>query len=252
MFCIHFNLIAVPTSVETLCLYVEFLTGSLAAYTSIQHYLSGVRTLHLRLGSPFPSIPSDRYLLDLVLEGIQQTRTHVPQQAVPVSPSILRKMFNFLDVSKPVDAVFTSLFLFAFFPLARKSNIIADLVTRKGCQVLRLDVCPSADGLLVIFRWTKTIQDNSQVLHIPLVAIPGSLLCPVQAYLNMVRLVPAPSTHPAFVLPSSKCVRAVSYAEMMLVLRTYITLGVSWVAVSGCLWFSAVTHYWRLPIHLPW
>ena len=148
------------------------------------------------LGSPLPSIYSDHSLLDLVLKRIQGTRTHVPRQAAPVSPSILSQMCNFLDISKPVDAVFWSSFLFNLFTLARKSNLLADLVIRKGRQVLQGDVCPFADGLLVIFRWTKTLQDDSRALHISLVAIPGSLLCPVQAYLNMVRLVPASSTHP--------------------------------------------------------
>ena len=224
MFCIYFNLRPIPTSVETLCLYVEFLARSLAAYTSIQNYLSGVRTLHLRLGSPFPSIPSERYLLDLGLKGIQRTRIHIPHQAAPVSPSILLGIFNLLDVSKPVDAVFWSLFLFAFFTLARKSNLVADLVTRRGRQVLRKDVSPSADGLLVIFYWTKTLQDRSRALHIPLVSIPGSPLCPVQAYLNMIRLVPAAPSKPAFVLPTSKSVRAVSYADFMLVLRKLVAL----------------------------
>ena len=149
---------------------------------------------------------------------------NIPHQAAPVSPSILLEIFNLLDVSKPVDAVFWSLFLFAFFTLARKSNLVADLVTRRGRQVLRRDVSPSADGLLVIFYWTKTLQDRSRALHIPLVSIPGSPLCPVQAYLNMICLVPAAPSKPAFVLPTSKSVRAVSYADFMLVLRKLVAL----------------------------
>jgi hypothetical protein len=45
---------------------------------------------------------------------------------------------------------------------------------------------------------SKTIQFGERLLIIPIVAIPGSSLCPVKAYLNMVKLVPAVNDAPAY------------------------------------------------------
>ena len=126
---------------------------------------------------------------------------------------------SLLDVSKPVDAVFSALFLFAFFTLARKYNLVADVVCGRGRQILCRDVCYSRGGLLVVFHWTKTIQDRSRTLSIPLVSIPGPPLCPLHVYCHMLRLVPALSSNLAFVLPTSSSLRAVTYADFMLVLR---------------------------------
>ena len=219
MFCIYFNFPILPSSTNVMCLYVQFLARSMTAFNSIQNYVSGVRSLHLRLGLPFPSSPTERFLLDTVLRGLHGSNVHTTEQAAPMTPHILRAMYELLDVSKPVDAVFWALFLFAFFTLARKSNLVADVVCGRGRQIIRRDVCYSSGGLLVVFHWTKTIQDRSRTLSIPLVSIPGSPLCPVHAYCHMLRLVPALSSNPAFVLPTSSSLRAVTYADFMRVLR---------------------------------
>jgi hypothetical protein len=42
--------------------------------------------------------------------------------------------------------------------------------------------------LIFHIKWSKTIQYGERKLKIPVTAIPGSLLCPVRAYLNMIDL----------------------------------------------------------------
>ena len=58
-------------------------------------------------------------------------------------------------------------------------------------NLTRGDVAVTSHGLLVTFKCTKTIQFGERRLHIPLLRIVDSLLCPVSAYLRMIRLVPA-------------------------------------------------------------
>ena len=59
----------------------------------------------------------------------------------------------------------------------------------------RGDVVVTSHGLLVTFKCTKTIQFGERLLHIPLLRINDSLLCPVSAYLCMLCLVPARRSH---------------------------------------------------------
>ncbi|XP_006820540.1 uncharacterized protein LOC102804827 [Saccoglossus kowalevskii] len=58
-------------------------------------------------------------------------------------------------------------------------------------------------GLIIRITCFKTIQFGERVLHIPILAILGSALCPVSAYKQMVDMLPAPSEAPLFLAPSS-------------------------------------------------
>ena len=58
--------------------------------------------------------------------------------------------------------------------------------------------------------------------RIPDAAIPGSLLCPVRAYLNMTDLPPAPTYSPAFVFMKHKKLAPVTYPLFQSTLRKFI------------------------------
>jgi len=56
----------------------------------------------------------------------------------------------------------------------------------------------SESCLVVVLGHTKTIQDGSRVLQIPLAAIPNSPVCPVTAVVRMNSLVPYLPNQSAF------------------------------------------------------
>ena len=76
------------------------------------------------------------------------------------------------------------------------------------------------NGILVItFRYSKTIQFGGRLLHIPLLEIPDSILCPVTAFQNMFSKVTIKSDEPLFSLPSKKCI---FYREFQLKIKELI------------------------------
>ena len=52
-------------------------------------------------------------------------------------------------------------------------------------QLTRGKVFINKGVAIVAFEWTKTIQSGERRLKIPLVNIPCSVLCPVNAYIRM-------------------------------------------------------------------
>ena len=68
----------------------------------------------------------------------------------------------------------------------------------------RGDIFTAEGGLLVLFKWTNTIQCNECRLLLPLVPIKGGPLCPVAMFQRMCELVPAPSNVPAFIFDFSR------------------------------------------------
>ena len=82
-----------------------------------------------------------------------------------------------------------SLCTMAFFTMARKSNLVASKLGDRR-QVQRWHIQGFGCGLLVLFKWSKTIQFHQRRVVVPVAQIENSVLCPVKAYSNMVAHIP--------------------------------------------------------------
>ena len=216
MFCIYFNFTILPASVECLCLYAQFLSRSLKAVDSVRNYMSGVSTLHLLCEVEY--LGKNNIELRLLLRGIARNKPHLVKQAAPLSPHILVKLFPFFDFSKAYDCTMWALLLIAFFTMSRKSNLVVTGAEKfnGSKQLSRSDVLVGDNGLLVTFKWSKTNQFGKRAHVIPIVAIPGSPLCPLQAYSAMLQLCPGCPTDPAFfqVTPGRAIKKPITYAQL--------------------------------------
>lgn len=211
LFCTYFKLPPLPTSVNILCLYGEFLSRSFKSVSSIQNYISGVKTLHLILGFDFPS--EDWFSVKLLYRGLARQNPHLPHRSLPITPDILLKMYPHLDLSDPLDATYWCSFLFAFFLMVRKSNLVPDSTKTFDSQkqLCRKNIRVFENYLIVYIHWSKTIQFGDRKLDIPLVKIKDSPLCPYNAFTHMCTLVPAGEDDPAFLLPNKKDVTVLTY-----------------------------------------
>ena len=201
LFCSYFKLRSLPASLDTLCLYVQFLSRTLTP-PSIRNYLSGVKLYHLFSGQEYQF--SKEFVLSLALRGISRTALHTPCRAPPVTPDLLLRISRTLDhINDPFECTIFCAFLFTFFLMARVANIVPKSSKKfdPARDLTRGDVLVGPHGLIITFKCTKTIQFGERRLHIPLLSIPDSPLCPVSAYARMVKLVPASSQHPLFVVP---------------------------------------------------
>jgi hypothetical protein len=181
MFCKYFQINPIPTTVQVLCFYAQFLSRSFKSVNSIKNYLSGVKLLHLYLDDDYPKF--DEFQLKLTLKGLARMNPHCPKQALPITPQILLRIFELLDILKPYDATFWCLFLHAFFLMFRKSNLVPNSVKqfdeRKQLCTQNIKYDRSKGMLIFDICWSRTIQCGEKTLYMPLVEIPNSSLCPV-------------------------------------------------------------------------
>ena len=223
-----------PISSVDLCLFIQFLSRSLKSQQSIVNYVHGLKTLHKFLDISFP--PLSTLAVRLTLKGVSKKLCHVPHQASPITPALLIRLHSVLDVSRPLHCVYWTLFLFMFYLFARKSQFIPTSINAAevGQLVQRQHVTRCASGLLVSFRWTKTRQAGGAPLVIPLVPVHNSPLCPVQAYNNMCRLVPAAPVSPLFILPPSHGVVPIVFSAFHKVLHLCLSvLGIDHIGFSS-------------------
>lgn len=220
-FTLKFNLVSLPASLQTICLYCQFLSRSMTP-PSVRNYLSGVKLLHLMLGFEFPDLSAHEF--KLTLRGIERLAQHRPHRAPPITPDLLSTLVSCGVDFDPSDVTFSCAFLFAFFLFARISNPVPESSQASHVQeykrICRGHVVPTHYGLCVKFTWSKTVQFGQRVFELPLVRVPHSPLCPVRMFYLMCELVPAPDSAPLFVLPSrSGRLRPVLKSQFVSVMR---------------------------------
>ena len=92
-------------------------------------------------------------------------------------------------------------------------------------HLTRGDVAVTSHGLLVTFKCTKTIQFGERL---PLLRIHDSPLCPVSAYLRMIRVVPARRSCPVFLIFGPKGLVPLTKRTFVSAFRSYlVTAGIS-------------------------
>lgn len=199
LFCEHFGIEPLPTTTNTLIRFAQFLSRSFKSTASISNYLSGVKTMHLYLDLVCPDLSC--YEIKLVLKGLARSNPHTPHQAQPITPSMLLEFHGYLLMDSAFDCSFWCLCLFAFFLMARKSNLVPmankALIDKNILRRGQVEVCVS--HLTVTVNWSKTIQFGERQLFIPLCAIKDSIFCPVSAYNLMCSLIPGDENTPVFV-----------------------------------------------------
>ena len=202
----------------------------------------------------------NNFLINLGLRGIARLKPYCIKQAYATTPEHLIQMSTFLDLIDPSDSVYWCLFLFAFFLFARKSNLVP--TTRKDYKqkkfLLRKDVKPGLDHLIVCMRCSKTIQFGERILETPLIAIPGSVLCSISAYKCMCRNVNAKKDDPLFTLPNKSYITYTKFQSKLRQLISSLNLDPKCFSLhsfrrGGCSFaFKANCHSELVQLHGDW
>jgi hypothetical protein len=170
------------------------LSRTIKSAQSIRNYINGVKVLFLLLGLDIEKFSS--YVLKLTFRGLDRKLQHLSRQTLPNTLDILDKLYDHMNFNSSIGVTYWCLFLFAFFLLSRKSNLVPDSVKKfdSSRQLCRGDMTVCSIYLIVRFKWTKTIQFGNRVLSIPLLTFPVSNFCPVQAFKAMCSMHPCLSS----------------------------------------------------------
>lgn len=189
-FCTHYNFRYVDPDPSTLCMYAEFLARSFSSPRAIRNYISGVRIFHKYLSIECAALQS--FELDLILRALDLTMDHIPNQRIPLDQHMLNCICEVCDTLPDIGHVLKVAFLFGFYGFLRQSNLAPRTAQsfdprRHTC---RGDIMIRPPGLVILIKWSKTLQRGENAHLIPLPKIPGSPLCPNQAYIDMLSVCP--------------------------------------------------------------
>lgn len=218
-----------PVSIDTICLYAQYLSNTMKAPQTVQNYVNGVRVLHVLHDKSIDAFHCPD--LKLTLRGVSRIKLHQPKQAQPITLEMLFAMAKHVDKTKCIEVVAWAAILTAFFCLLRKSNYVVDTEFDPRKQLCREDISVGDSCMLVTIKWSKTIQFAQRALKIPVLAIPGSPICPVLAYTLMSRKVKAGPKDPAFCTPKGKRFAPLKYTTLQSILKNLVHKA-GWVATA--------------------
>jgi len=212
-FCEHYGVRnRFPASIQLLVAYMAWLCRTIRSQDTVRNYVHGLKVLHSLQGMDVSNFTN--LTVTLALRGVDRRLRYTPRRAQPITPGMLTRMMERLDPESPTDATFRALFLLSFYLFLRKSSTVSNSV--KGFdaskQLVRGD-CKRKRGILFVYsKWSKTNQFGKRSHGVPLLPLANSPLCPVAAYDNMCRLVPAADTDPAFCTVVDGVRKPITYA----------------------------------------
>ena len=118
-FTIFFGLCFLPARTEDIIPFLELMALS-SGYDHIKAVLGSIGFLHKNLGLSFQS---DSFQIKITLQALKRRLARAPNQALPIAPKHLLKMYKFIDISNPQDLALWCAFLVGFFGLLRKKSI---------------------------------------------------------------------------------------------------------------------------------
>ena len=170
---------------------------------------NGVKCLHM--ANYLSAIKTQFLLCGLDVACFTDVRLKFYQKAIQRQTPLNIKLNKIIDITtlKLIDdqcnytymgQVFKALYLLSFYSFLHLSNLVPRAVAKVSPlkHIARGDVIFRPNKLVILVKWSKTMQLNNQVKLITIPALPGSPLCPVTAISNLLCITPKGANLPLF------------------------------------------------------
>ena len=172
-----------------ICWYLEHLADRGLASTTISNHLSALRTYFSMAGIQAATLYS-RQVVN-AMRAISITLRHISQPALAITPETITKVLAHITaLPQPNQLRLAITWMFTGF--LRQSNVAPKSVAAfdPSRHFTRGDVHLKQDSVLLNLKWSKTMQKSHSPSTILLEALPGSPLCPVEAYRQLLKAAP--------------------------------------------------------------
>lgn len=197
-FAVIYQVPVLRPSVTQVCMYIQFLSNSFSAPTTVKNYLSGAKTWIIEHGGDASAF---NFPVPLQLgKGITKTSNHVPIRAEPLLWENVCHIIDFINSVPGVPLSAKPCILIGFHTFLRASNLLSPTTGVWGGPhtLLAKHLQVSDLGLHVTVITTKTKSDLVPLSTI----VPWNndpVYCPVQAWMRYVTARRPCPVGPAFV-----------------------------------------------------
>ena len=178
-------------SIDNIGAFVELLVRSDKAPGTIRNYISAIKQFYeeagaIHLDPMFQSLVWKAMIRGLVLTA----RPRMDARAAMARPD-LEAMVTRCNAERGLLPLKVAL-IFGYLGYLRISNLAPETLTSfdPSRATTWADIIPKKEGVMVLLKWTKTLQAQKGVTPVPLPALPGSILCPLAAWRQYVLALP--------------------------------------------------------------
>ena len=183
LYMLHHNLPVYSPTPDHLSEFIEYLAANGFGARSIRAHLTAVNRLHLQQGKKMKA--QKHFSVTSHLTALDKALASPLRQADALKPEQMELLLHLL-AKKKHHQPFSFAFALAFTTFIRQSNLAP--LSVKGFNparhTQRKDVVKATDGFSLVVFWTKTRQQSRTPDLIPIPAPKGSILCPVQLWIN--------------------------------------------------------------------
>ena len=185
-----------------LIMFMQFLSENGLTAANIANYMAGIRAQCIIYD--IDTTPFKHEQIQLFAEALKLDRPLQPKHSNIISSEILT---NILLVAQTLQfpVQFTALYSLALFTFLRISNILPHSTSTfdPSRQLARGDVILTDQGGNIIVKWSKTMQNRTELHTIPIPILGDSILCPHKALKTLLQSSPGTSNQPLFSIPRS-------------------------------------------------
>ena len=169
-FTMYFMVPVLPATVDHLICFLELMART-SGFQHLKHLLHSVKFLHQALDIRFPE---DSFQLDVTMQGLKRRLAKAPFQVLPITPKVLRDIYQHLDMRKTEDLALWCSYLICFYGLLRKKNAVPGSEQHNPSKVIsrrHISVNLASNRVYLYVGFSKTNQFGAKDLVVP---IPGN------------------------------------------------------------------------------
>ena len=223
LFCTKFNRNIVPADRDSLVAFFELFSLT-ASYDHLKNVYSSIKFLHKALNFPFIE---EEFQVNTVLQSIKRKLAKVPFQVLPITPSILCSMYQYIKIENPADLALWCSFLVAFYCLFRKANVVPKSQSKfdpdKELSRAKITILEDDNVALIYSNFSKTNQFMNRDAVIPLCSNKVRALDPIY-HLKMLMSHNIPANNPAFSYVKDNKIDFISYEKFTVRLKRLLDL----------------------------
>ena len=177
--------------------FMEYLVLNQISPANISNYLAGIRAQCIIFNLDTAAFQHQQ--IQYFLKSLKINRPLQPKLHKHIDIQLLTSILQVAD-SLQHSHIFKPLYILAYFSFLRLSNILPHTVASFDYtrHLAKGDVIVAQDQVLLIIKWSKTMQNRQQIRTISLPMLGSSILCPVGALRALLLSSPGDSNDPLF------------------------------------------------------
>ena len=180
--------------------FMEYLVLNWITPANISNYLAGIRAQFIVFN--LDTVAFQHQQIQYFLKSLKINRPLQPKLHKHIDIQLLTSILQVAGTLQHPH-ILIPLYILAYFSFLRLSNILPHTVTTfdSSRHLSKGDVILAQNQVLLIIKWSKSMQNRQQISTLSLPMLDSSPLCPVAALRSLLLLFPGDSNAPLFEMP---------------------------------------------------